>query len=907
MDPNSEDFRAPLPPIQRQRQQVQDQGTAQTLNRLRFPVGSNSQLHQRLLNPHPSALSGIDRERDLGMAYLHDQLNYRQELELRQRVMNEHDKIVVDLLAAHQANDLPPSALQHQQTLNLQNSGGRIFLSDEQLRLRAAAQQQQQLDILRQQRQMQKFMRPRQTNSSPPLQMRKRSSSTVSNTSRKDCNATIGKKKLKKRSDAKRSANENIAFSEEKNALNFDEPDLETKVVGTIKKILPEHSIDLTCDEDSSRLGPCEEQSDSDSVDHGIKESADTFTKVKNTGEECDATTSNSVKKLTLLLQAAKDSKVDSVSLEPQEHSTLENVEGTPVDTSTELQTKTRKEDSDYNVVTFSDEDAVVIVNNLKHVPANPLDISNNTEQDEDREELFPGFVAILPMLPVEPNFSEEDQLEGIEGLTNRNDSLTDEHISADVPPTEAPIGPIFLQPPKRKTESKNTNSLGDTWWPSNSSIRRERRWQGYESEIENQDSKVEQDAMETSINGSISISSSMHEKLRNHIEPGVLEKLPHCKAHEKIHQTQYGRKPSDSLFCCQATETYCNSVMVCCSICSTWRHVECGGHYERYSIKSTQEEFIPICDRCHVEKALLKKYPIAVNRMNRQHMELVRRAEATSAIMRQLAYAKHGGTYKWPLGSVSSTHIGGHTRSVHLRHERSEKQWGDMARILSSPPGLRTRDKTKARTKELERLAVNLEDAEGHTDRHNMILFLQNDTMKEYPVGFEKPHQNFFDPEEDEQLFIENSVVRNAEKTVSYVDKSGREFLKNENVQQNLKRNEAPDEEDSELEQTYLSGTDDDTSCIPRLDDDQSSSSQTSNYDSDDQKEEKGDLEQSNHKKQRTHSNDFPVCARPCCKRSPRFDSAFCSDGCGVSTLELDVLRSLQYANEIHPYQLRL
>ena len=170
----------------------------------------------------------------------------------------------------------------------------------------------------------------------------------------------------------------------------------------------------------------------------------------------------------------------------------------------------------------------------------------------------------------------------------------------------------------------------------------------------------------------------------------------------------------------------------------NTWRHFECGGHYDRYSTKSTEEEFIPICDRCHVDKEVLEKYPIAAKRMNRQHTELVRRTEATSAIMRQLAYAKHGGTYKWPLGSVSSTHIGGHTRSVHLRHERSEKQWGDMARILSTHVGLRPRERVEARTKELERLAVNLEDAGMICKVTQPSIYI---CMYEYLLMFTFPH----------------------------------------------------------------------------------------------------------------------------------------------------------------------
>jgi hypothetical protein len=34
--------------------------------------------------------------------------------------------------------------------------------------------------------------------------------------------------------------------------------------------------------------------------------------------------------------------------------------------------------------------------------------------------------------------------------------------------------------------------------------------------------------------------------------------------------------------------------------------------------------------------------------------------------------------------------------------------------------------------------------------------------------------------------------------------------------------------------------------------------------------------------------------------------DSIFCSDGCGVCALELDLMHAFQYANDIHPSLLR-
>jgi hypothetical protein len=47
-------------------------------------------------------------------------------------------------------------------------------------------------------------------------------------------------------------------------------------------------------------------------------------------------------------------------------------------------------------------------------------------------------------------------------------------------------------------------------------------------------------------------------------------------------------------------------------------------------------------------------------------------------------------------------------------------------------------------------------------------------------------------------------------------------------------------------------------------------------------------------------------TCAREGCTRKPRFDSLFCSDSCGVSALELDLLRSYEESSDIHPSVLR-
>ena len=47
-------------------------------------------------------------------------------------------------------------------------------------------------------------------------------------------------------------------------------------------------------------------------------------------------------------------------------------------------------------------------------------------------------------------------------------------------------------------------------------------------------------------------------------------------------------------------------------------------------------------------------------------------------------------------------------------------------------------------------------------------------------------------------------------------------------------------------------------------------------------------------------------ICKRAGCIKSTRFDSIFCSDACGVSTLESDLLRTFFYSSDIHPSSLR-
>jgi hypothetical protein len=47
-------------------------------------------------------------------------------------------------------------------------------------------------------------------------------------------------------------------------------------------------------------------------------------------------------------------------------------------------------------------------------------------------------------------------------------------------------------------------------------------------------------------------------------------------------------------------------------------------------------------------------------------------------------------------------------------------------------------------------------------------------------------------------------------------------------------------------------------------------------------------------------------ICKKKGCCKFSRFDSIFCSDACGVSTLESDLLRTFFYSSDIHPSSLR-
>jgi len=136
--------------------------------------------------------------------------------------------------------------------------------------------------------------------------------------------------------------------------------------------------------------------------------------------------------------------------------------------------------------------------------------------------------------------------------------------------------------------------------------------------------------------------------------------------------------------------------------------------------------------------------------------------------------------------------------------------------------------------------------------DRHNMMLFLQNDTSRLHPVGFETPRRNIFDPEDD-PVYIDSS-----HESVLQYQKSG----KNSTTDLGAKSVDITDEK------------------LPR--------------------------DGSDNSVKLFFANQRQGCIRQGCNQKCRYDSRFCSDSCGVSTLEADLLKTLKYASKLHPPALR-
>ena len=131
---------------------------------------------------------------------------------------------------------------------------------------------------------------------------------------------------------------------------------------------------------------------------------------------------------------------------------------------------------------------------------------------------------------------------------------------------------------------------------------------------------------------------------------------------------------------------------------------------------------------------------------------------------------------------------------------------------------------------------------AEASTDLHNMLLFLQRDSARTVPAGFENTIFNFFDPD-------------------------------------------TPGVEDND-DADYASSVDTDVGCESNNGEPHSADGSDGNTSKDEGKA----------------TPKTCACSRKGCNVRARFDSMFCSDGCGVSVAEGDLLKSMELAATLHP-----
>jgi len=410
---------------------------------------------------------------------------------------------------------------------------------------------------------------------------------------------------------------------------------------------------------------------------------------------EIIATNTRNRPHMSLLLQAAEETKPDAVPALDGMQMLAKAMEGRAVSTGNEAS----DDDSSYSDTNAAKLFASVQVAMAKEQTAadNYVDTAQEAKEQVISKDPVAVMISRLPELPCEPDY---DPTTATANVDYEGPEQAPDGVPLDVE------DPVFLAQEETEKEEPLYYASIDTWYPSNNAIKRGNR------KLKTDDTTVYELKLR---NGEkINVTASMHDRLGKSAEPGAIEKLPHCKIHERMFQAQYGKLSKEPLFCSQVTEIYCTSVMLCCSSCSTWRHAECGGHHAFYSPQNREEHFKPVCDRCYQETAVIEKYPQVEKRIARQRDIHLRKTHVAADIMRHAAYAKHGGTYKWPLGSVLQCHIGGHSRSVHIRHERSEKQWKDMLHKLNSSGNASKspRDRVKQRTKELERVLNNLEEA---------------------------------------------------------------------------------------------------------------------------------------------------------------------------------------------------
>lgn len=172
--------------------------------------------------------------------------------------------------------------------------------------------------------------------------------------------------------------------------------------------------------------------------------------------------------------------------------------------------------------------------------------------------------------------------------------------------------------------------------------------------------------------------------------------------------------------------------------------------------------------------------------------------------------------------------------------------------------------------------------------DRQNMMRFLQTDTAKEHPAGFEIPRRNIFDPEDDPVYAM--PALKNAKKSEE-----------NENAENNGRDSKKKENGSSTLDTSKKAGDN-----VPALKTEKVVASVSANDNNGGANILGVAVDKKDDASEAAANTCHAVCCGKGCKGKPRFDSIFCSDSCGVSTLQTDLLRTLQYASRLHPSMLR-
>ena len=368
-----------------------------------------------------------------------------------------------------------------------------------------------------------------------------------------------------------------------------------------------------------------------------------------------------------------------------------------------------------------------------------------------DYPELTPNLKFNLPMLPVEPELDET----GDSGTSKMKvESLIMAISSSGIVTTEE--SDSILEKLSTKNDHEVSNSCEERavkkaktthipeWWPTEHEIRHERELLGIDDAGIAADTGNEVPLADKSL-------SDAKDRLANSVEPGVLELLPHCKLGNH-------NGGSNNQFCFQVADLFPDNPMVCCSKCSTWRHIKCGGHYKRWSGRtdSVNSSFEPVCDRCFSEEEVLKHADEDVaKRIENQRADHLRRCNATNAVIQQYAFSRHFQS-KWPLGSVVPGYFASHSKGVQGRHEKAEKQWDEICARLDCKKQI-PRDRVRTRSRVLERILHSVEDAGEHKVMTLILISYQvTNSMGPYEYDFLFCNRDQHGPSQYDSLFAE-------------------------------------------------------------------------------------------------------------------------------------------------------